>query len=756
MEERSRQERGDPPGAAAMTGGFLLPATSFDVRRAFGVLWKWRWLVLAGGVVGFSAGLVGQLQRRPVYRASAQVLVERQGPKLLKFVDSDGWVLPPDVPFDTHARLMKTSPVAARVVKRLKLAEDPRFAPLAQAEGEMTDGIPNALIDSVMGGLDTKPSNSEFGMIDVSYTSPDAVLAARLANGFAEEYIESRIEASLGLSQNVSDWVDERLADAQAKLGEAEEALQTFREENAFLGPDGADRRERVASLRKELDGVVRQREEAQRLREQIAGSTGTIEEAAGVPEIASSELFEPLFAERRVLHRDIKELDADVGPKHPGMRKKTDQLATVEASLRAEILRIERATALSLERLVDREKRLREEIGTKTAEALHDGRRSTKYAALERNVEISRQVHETLLRRMKALGLAMDADRSNIRVVEPARTPRSPTGGPSIFSLLQAVAAGLLFAAGIAFLWEYFDSSVKTPEALEGDLRLPVLGVVPALGNGQATLADSLNDAPPLLTDAFGALRSSVVLSSPEAPPQVLLVTSPGAGEGKSTVALHLAAAMARDGVTTLLVEADLRHPVLHRRLGIEHAPGLTELLTSRKTLVLPGQPGDAGAVKRTSIDGLFLLPSGTTAPNPSELLGSARMRELIAEARLCFGRIIIDSPPVFAAAETLALADSTVLAAACDRVMLVVRARQTSREAVSRARSRLEQVRARVIGAVLNDWRRAGPAKSSLYYDGYGYGYPAQAPASNGNGNRNGTGTGHGSAKSGKELHR
>lgn len=743
-----------PERAPVVAGGsgFLIPATGLDVRRAIGVLWKWRWLIVAGGVAGLSAGLVVQLQRRPVYRASAQVLVERQGPKLLKFVDSDGWVLPPDVPFDTHARLMKTSPVAARVVKALKLAEDPRFAPLAHAEGEKTDGVPNALIDAVMGGLATKPSQSEFGMIDVSYTSPDAVLAARLANGFADHYIESRIEASLGLSQNVTNWVDARLAEAHTKLGEAEEALQKFREEHAFLGPDGADLRAGVASLRKDLDGVIRQREDAERLREQIREGTGTIDEAAGVPEIAASAVFKELFAERGRLDREIKELDAAVGPKHPDMRKKTDRLATVDASLKSEVSRIGRETSLAFERLVDREKRLRAEVSAKTTAALHDGRRSTEYAALERDVEISRQVHETLLRRMKALGLAMDADRSNIRVVEPARTPGSPTGGPSLLSLFEAIAAGLLFAAGLAFLWEYFDSTVKSPEALEGELRLPVLGVVPSLLNGQAAAADSLDDSPPLLTDAFGALRSAVVLSSPEAPPQVLLVTSPGANEGKSTIALHLAAAMARDGVPTLLVEADLRHPVLHRRLGIEAAPGLTELLTSKKPLVMPGASGDSGAVKPTSVEGLFLLTSGMMAPNPSELLGSERMRELLASARLIFGRIIIDSPPVFAAAETLALADSTVLAAACDGVMLVVRTRRTSREAVSRARSRLEQVRARLIGAVLNDWRRTGPSKSSLYYDGYGYGYPARPAASNETAN----GNGHTSGKNEKEMTR
>lgn len=729
----------------------LFPTTGFDARRAVGVLWKWRWLVAAGAVAGFAAGTVAQMQRQPVYRASAQVLVERQGPKLLKFVDSDGWVLPPDVPFDTHARLMKTSPVAARVVKRLELARDPRFAPLMSAEGEQTDGIPNAMIDAVMGGLETKPSQGEFGMIDVRYTSPDAALAARLANGFAEEYIASRVEASLGLSQNVSKWVDARLAEAHARLGEAEETLQSFREKNAFLGPDGADQRERVNALRRDLDAAVREREDAQRLHDQLAERAGSIDDAAGVPELAANPVFKELSAERGRLQREIKELDHTVGPKHPDMRRKLDLLAIAEASLAAEIARAGREASLSLARLTDREKRLRADLSARTVDALREGRRATEYAALERDVELSRQVHETLMRRMKALGLAMDADRSNIRVVEPARTPTSPTGGPSLFSLLQAVAAGLLFATGVAFLWEYFDSSVKTPEALEGELRLPVLGVVPSLRNGHAAAADSVLHAPPLLNDAFGALRSSVVLSSPEAPPQVLLVTSPSAGEGKSTVALHLAVAMARDGLRTLLVEADLRHPVLHRRLGIEHTPGLTELLTSRKPLVLPDTPGDAGAVKRTSIDGLFLLPSGLSAPNPSELLGSARMGELIAEARLVFGRIVIDSPPVFAAAETLALADSTVLAATCDGVMLVVRARRTSREAVARARSRLEQVRARILGAVLNDWRRSGPAANSHYYDGYGYGYgPAKADA---DGNGNGSKSGNGAEK---EVHR
>ena len=717
-----------------------LPTTTFDVRRAIGVVWKWRWLVLAGGVAGFSMGLVSQLQRQPVYKATAQVLVERQGPKLLKFVDSDGWVLPPDVPFDTHARLMRTSPVAARVVKQHKLAVHPRFAPFANAEGEKTEGIPNALIDAAMAGLETEPARNEFGIIDVSYTSPDAAIASMLANAFAEEYIESRVEASLGLSRNVSEWVDTRLGEAQVKLSAAEAALQDFREKNGFLGPGGIDDLERVKETRKELEDTLRDRDETSKLQEQVAKARkGSVNDAAGVPEVASSPGFATLWQERLKISQSINEQSVTLGPKHPEMKKLTDQLAANDAGLLQEVIRLENETRLSLERLAAKEARLREQLATRTKETLVDGRKATEYAALERNVDLSRQLHETLLRRMKALGLAMDSDRSNIRVVEPARTPASPTGGPSLLSLLKALAAGILFAAGLAFLWEYVDSSVKSPEILEGDLRIPVLGVVPALRNGHAAAAESLDDAPPLLTDAFGALRSSVVLSSPGTPPQVLLVTSPGAGEGKSTVALHLAAAMARDGVLTLLVEADLRHPVLHRRLGIEHVPGVTEILTSRAPL--------AGAfLKATSLENLMLLPSGAAAPNPSELLGSERMREVIAEARKTFGRIIIDSPPVFAAAETLALADSTVLAAACDGVVLVVRSRRTSREAVTRARSRLEQVRAKILGAVLNDWRRPGPANGSLYYDGYGYGYgygyaPKKAePVAGANGNGNG----------------
>ncbi len=727
-----RAPPGEPqaPGAPANPVLDLFPQGGADARRLLGVLWKWRWLVLSGAIAGFAFGLVDVLQRRPIYRASAHVLVERQGPKLLKFVDQDGWILPPDIPPDTHARLMRTSPMAARVAKAKtkELAGWPAYAAAGESEGAQTDGVPNALVDLLLGGLEARPSKDEYDIVDVTYTSEDPDLAALLANAFAEEYIAARIEASLGISKNVTEWVDARLHEQKQKLTEAETRLQTWREKNRWVGPENEGAQERIAGIRAQKDEIARAKSEAERRKGQLAAQKSSPDDAGAVAEVAASKVFQDLVTRVSALRLQVAEAETRLGPKHQDMKRLQGELAAAEEGIRREIGRIEKATVLDLDRLKSREAELSKSLASETSEALESSRRQTEFASLEREVELNRQLYDTLLKRLKQLGLAMDSDRANIRVVEAARVPRSPLATRSLFSLLQALGAGLLFSVGIAFLWEWADSTVKTPEELEAQFGLPVLGVVPSVDTGKAANGNghANGHAPwdsPIMADAFGAVRSAVVLSSPGEPPRALLVTSPGASEGKSTVAMNLAAAMARDGVPTLLVEADLRHPVLHARLGIDHLPGLTELLTSRQPL----KP----VVRATASPNLFFLASGSPAPNPSELLGSERMVELIREARTHFGRIVIDSPPVFAAAEMLALADATVLAAACDGVLMVVRARKTTRQALARARSRLLNARARFLGAVLNDWKRPGPSSRALYYDGYGYGYYAPKPA-------------------------
>jgi len=293
-----------------------------------------------------------------------------------------------------------------------------------------------------------------------------------------------------------------------------------------------------------------------------------------------------------------------------------------------------------------------------------------------------------------------------DVRVVEPAVAPDGPVRPDIPLYTLVGAFLGVNCGVGAAFFLEHLDRSIKTSDAVRELLSLPVLGSIPrfssaALHNG--LVAALLPNAP--ASEALRTLRTNLRFASVDEPIGTLLVTSPDAGTGKTTVAANLGVVWAQAGLQVVLVDADLRRPSLHQKFGLKRDVGLTDLLI--------GDVQNVGeCMMPTQIDGLSLIPSGPTPPNPSELLGSARMETVLAEIRGSAGLVLLDSPP------TLPVADAAVLARVVDRVLLVLEAGRTGRDAARQAVDNLAQVGARLVGAVLN----AIPTpRGSAYYKYY-----------------------------------
>jgi succinoglycan biosynthesis transport protein ExoP len=360
------------------------------------------------------------------------------------------------------------------------------------------------------------------------------------------------------------------------------------------------------------------------------------------------------------------------------------------------------------------------------------------QYHILQHDAESNKQLYDGLLQKLKEASITAGLRSSNIRVVDPALAPASPSRPQKSRNILLAVLMGLVGGVGLALFREYLYNTVKSPDDIETLTGLPSLAVVPSLpglnaptgrlsrlareaggATGLGSRVELLSYMQPKsqISEAFRALRTSLLLSQADHPPQVILVTSALPREVKTTAAVNLAVTLAQLGDRTLLVDSDLRKPGIRRalNLAIGKDVGLSSYLAGVTSL-------EEATIQHPTITNLSALTTGPVPPSPADLLSSHRMREAIAELRRRFKFIVIDSPPVMAAT------DAVILSALTDGVLLVVRSGETPKEAFTRTRDLLAAVKCRLLGVVLNAVDSNAPDYyySYRYYPyAYGYGY-------------------------------
>lgn len=334
--------------------------------------------------------------------------------------------------------------------------------------------------------------------------------------------------------------------------------------------------------------------------------------------------------------------------------------------------------------------------------------------ARLQNEVIQLRQSYTSLLQSYENVRLAEAQSTNTIIVVEPARVPQSPIRPRTTQNTLIAAVIGMMAAVGIAFLVEYLDDSIRSPEQVGELIGAPVMGAVAkmntntSLGNKRALIAAQEPRSP--IVEAFRTLRTNIQFAGVDRPVRTLLVTSAAPMEGKSTVSANLAVVMAQAGLRVVLMDCDLRRPSMHTIFNQPNRSGLTDMMLQAST------QWDA-AVQTTPITNLFILPSGSLPPNPSELLGSDRFRQFIERMSNTYDMVIIDSPPL------LPVTDSAILSRAVDGVMLVVDTGATRAGALVQSKEQIERVGGHLLGVVMN---KLSPGRSgSHYYYYYQYAY-------------------------------
>jgi succinoglycan biosynthesis transport protein ExoP len=723
-----------------------------------------RWRLIAGFALA-AALLMGVYclfaERR--YSATAVLHVKTQAPN----VTSIQQVVVPPTPFESieyfqdQIKFLESKTLAAAVVKELHLEDDPVFArdesgilddtlgaltsayekvavglglkeaPLAAdadtSGSERVYDVPTSLISRYKRALEITPvMNSR--MVEVSFTSPSASLSQRVANAHVRGFIHQGLQSKFELTGEARKFLETEIDRVQTHLAKAEQALNEFRRQHHVMSLD-----DRENAIVDRLSDLSRRLTEAEATRIGAEADFKLLEgrEYDSLPTVISNGLIQSLKQEVGRLEIRQAEVGAVFLGGSPQMQEVNSQLTSARARLKRELERVAAAVESAYMGAVAREQGLRRQFEAQQSSVLNLKEISGQYIKLEQDVIASRNLYGTLLTRMQETDVVKGVQLASASVMDPADRPRGASSPAVAFNLAFALILGLGLGTVLAVVLESVDGSLKTPEDVRTHLRLPTLGVVPDLsrlpGVGVArrtlpALGRHANLPVPVPSDravrieAFRSIRTSLLFFNPDRPPRTILVTSSQPGEGKTSTTVHLALSLAQLATNVVVVDADMRQPRCHRALGVEPSTGLAEVLRGlvplseaiRHHTVVNGRVLQGDGVGRGPR--LALLQAGHPPSDPSALLGSPRMLEVLAHLTATYELVLIDSPPVFP------ITDSAILAPRVDSVVLVVRGHSTDRHVTREALERLRLMQARVMGVVLN-----GVDPTSSHYRSY-----------------------------------
>jgi capsular exopolysaccharide synthesis family protein len=377
-------------------------------------------------------------------------------------------------------------------------------------------------------------------------------------------------------------------------------------------------------------------------------------------------------------------------------------QIQELDRQVQSEVKAIKDSIEASYLAAKNQEEELTAQLESTKGQVSDQRNRSIQYTILQREVDTNRTLYDGLLQRYKEIGVAGAVGTNNVSVVDKASLPDFPVKPRLVLNLALALVAGLAAGVLTALLLDYVDDSFKSPEDIEREIGLPVVGVIPKPRPGN-NMEEELLDVRSSVSEAIRSLRTGLQFATSNGLPKTLLVTSSKPSEGKTTTTIALSQALASIGLNVLLIDGDLRYASVHKRLRCSNELGLSNYLTGAKI------PEDV--VQGTNTEGLVVMASGPLPPNPAELLAGPKMASLLALGAESFDIVLIDGPPV------MGLADSPLLSSIAQATLLVVAANETRRNVVKVALRRLQFARANLVGALLS--------KFDASQTGYGYGY-------------------------------
>ncbi len=707
----------------APASGPLGEETAVPLAHYLWVLKRQRRRILGFVLLSVAATLVYSLQKTPLYESMAVLEIDNQaqmfeiGGNGLR-LDNRNW----DMVVETQIQMMDSTEVAREVIRELRLDRHPEFNPRLK---ERKSTVRAANLESVepeapprLPGLSVRRRPDTY-LLEVRYRSSDPELAAAIANAAARAFVQKGFLSQYQNTAELTKWLNRQLEEIKAKLERSQQALRNFERDHQVVNPE-----DRTNVLNQQLQTLQQEmaRAQAERVRKQSAVQGAA---AGDLEALAISEQGEPLLrlAERLdSLELQLSDAATQYGPNHPAYRRLQSQVNRAKQALEEAKKKVLGRLEADYRQALARENALSQALTATKEEVDRLGKWAAEYGILKREVDSQTKLYEDLLKKVNEAGINASIKATNLRLAGlavPSRTPVSPV---IHLNLLAALLLSATLAVGAALAADYLDRTLRSTEQVEQWLHVPVLATLPRVTGKRAPAALLTGSGEPAaepraldksgvpFLEALNILRTGVLLSSPAGELKMILVASAAPAEGKSTVASGLALALAQHldhDKRVLLVDSDLRRPNVHNIFGLPNRLGLSTVLEGQSTLA---ECLHAGRVSPN----LVVLPAGPSPRYSSELL-TMHMAKFLEEIRAEFHYVVIDSAPL------LVCADTTILSTMADAVLMVARAGETPRDAVSAALRQLRRVRANVLGLVLNQVRLPDLQGYGHYYGSY-----------------------------------
>jgi succinoglycan biosynthesis transport protein ExoP len=672
------------------------------------IIWRSRWIVLFVTVVALGGAFAYLSKARPIYTSTSRIYVEQSGPRILE--EAEGVMTQSKNYLYTQAELLKSTPILFSALEKPGVKQMKVF-----------QKIDNPIIYLKKKGLNVSVGKKD-DIISVSSDSPSAAEAAQLVNAVVDSYKTYHATRKRSTAGEVLKILRNEKVERDRELAQKLKAMMDFKKNNMALAfenrnsniiLDGLDRLSEAKTQAQLQTIEAKSAYETTKL--MVTDSTKLkqfveTERAKGIHIWGANERTR-LKTELEQLQFRLADLGRQVTPDHPSMQalqekvgRIENELASMDREFAAAQLAITREQYLAAK---EREEQISSDFEEQRRQALAFNEQLAQYTILQSDWEQTKKLCDILYDRIKEINVTEDVGALNINILEVARPSDKPSSPKKVRYMAIALFLGLMLGCGLALLRGWVDQRLRTAEEISIVLGVPVLGIVPSMSRRQSIVTRGqkvYQDSNSRAAEAYRTIRTAVFFGVPKGEAKTILVTSPAAADGKTTLVSNLGIALAQAGQKTLILDADFRKPMQHKIFEVNHEEiGLSSVLAGATSL--------EEAIRPTKVKGLELLTCGPDVPNPSEILNSESFAKVLEDLSNRYDRVIIDSPPV------IPVTDSQILAAISDITLLVLRAEKSNRKIGQQARDGLMSVGARILGAVINDVSKDGR------YGYYGY---------------------------------
>lgn len=603
-------------------------------------------------------------------------------------------------------------------------------------------------VSGVRSGIAVERADLVSHVVNVTYTSADPRVAADVPNVLAARFLEEKLSGLRSESRSTVQFLREQVSSYNEQLRLAEERVRSYRESQQVvsLTEEASEQVRRLAADQAEYDRLRSERQSLATLLAEVtaAARAGVSNGTSGTSPYRRLASF-PVFLVNRAVQDMLQSLTALETRRSEVLVQRTEVDNDVQSinerigQIEEQLLQLARSYLASLDSQIASKQSSLNRFGGELARIPS---REVGFARLSREQDLLTQIYNLLQTRLKEAEIQAAAEPSDVEIIDSALVPITPISPNPVKNVGLGLILGLGLGVALAFVRQAVDTKIRSRQDVEqATSGAPVLGMIPRIrisqlaplspnGNGKGKAAqggrgkhvDDVREYGPVtrrnpqspVAESYRALRTNIMFAGADSSPRVLVVTSAFPGDGKSTSASNLAITLAQQGTRTLLVDADLRRGVLHSVFGISSDPGLSHVLLGKVPLdeaISTVSAGENGVV-------LDVLPTGVLPPNPAELLGHQRTRDLVETLRERYEMIIFDAPPLNL------VTDAAVLGTVADATILVARNGITDRRALEHAALQLSHVGAVLGGVILND---VVGDENSYYNSGYGYTYGA-----------------------------